>query len=242
MKHALSFLLLTSVGLLLTACVTPTPEEGPRPTQTPPQPPSPLSPPATPATQAARPPVSLDELRAAVAKELGLKSTDLTLLKSEEVQWPDSSLGCPQKGMHYLQVITPGWRVIFEDAAGKQYDVRAPETLRYHVICHNAADTGAAPPVDKKDFGSAKDAAVNALMAKLNVSREAISVVSVEAVEWRNSCLGCAAPGERCLMVITPGYRVQLESGGKSYSVHTNNSGSRAIVCGKPEVDATIKE
>ncbi len=26
--------------------------------------------------------------------------------------WPDTSLGCPQKGMMYAQVITPGFRVV----------------------------------------------------------------------------------------------------------------------------------
>jgi hypothetical protein len=76
---------------------------------------------------AARPVNTLDELRAVVAEELGLKPEDLTLVHSREVQWPDSSLGCPQEGMNYLQVITPGWRIIFADANGKRYDIRTPK-------------------------------------------------------------------------------------------------------------------
>jgi hypothetical protein len=28
----------------------------------------------------------------------------------EEVTWPDSSLGCPEPGMMYSQVLTPGYR------------------------------------------------------------------------------------------------------------------------------------
>ena len=30
----------------------------------------------------------------------------------EAVQWPDSSLGCPQPGMLYAQVVTPGYLIV----------------------------------------------------------------------------------------------------------------------------------
>ena len=30
----------------------------------------------------------------------------------EQIDWPDSSLGCPQPDMMYAQVITPGYRVV----------------------------------------------------------------------------------------------------------------------------------
>jgi hypothetical protein len=243
MKHKQLLGLLALVALLLAACVTQTPETG-SPlvlTSTLPQPKSPLSQPPTPAAPAGAPANPLDDLRARVAQDLGLKATDLTLVSSEEVQWRDSSLGCPREGMNYLQVITPGWRIIFADAAGKQYDIRAPEAMNHYILCPNEADAASMPPVDTASFGSAKEAAANALMEKLNVSRTAVSVVSIEAVRWRNSCLGCAIPDERCLLVVTPGYRIQLKSGGKSYTVHTDSAGSRAIVCENPDADGALK-
>ena len=37
----------------------------------------------------------------------------LELVSDEPVQWEDTSLGCPQAGMVYAQVITPGHRITF---------------------------------------------------------------------------------------------------------------------------------
>jgi len=33
---------------------------------------------------------------------------------AEEVTWRDSALGCPMKDMQYLQVLTPGFRIVLE--------------------------------------------------------------------------------------------------------------------------------
>jgi len=41
-------------------------------------------------------------------------SSDIRVLSVEVVDWPDASLGCPQPGMVYAQVITPGFRVLLE--------------------------------------------------------------------------------------------------------------------------------
>lgn len=45
------------------------------------------------------------------------------LLRLEAVEFRDASLGCPQPGMAYAQVITPGYRV-WLDANGRRFDVR----------------------------------------------------------------------------------------------------------------------
>ncbi len=63
------------------------------------------------------------------------------------------------------------------------------------------------------------------LVERLHVDPDTIKLVSVEAVEWRDGCLGVQTPGVMCTMVITPGYRVILEAGGKQYEYHTNASG-----------------
>ncbi len=63
------------------------------------------------------------------------------------------------------------------------------------------------------------------LVQRLHVDPDTIMLVSVEAVDWPNACLGIEAPGIMCAMVITPGYRVILEADGKQYEYHTNESG-----------------
>ena len=76
-----------------------------------------------------------------------------------------------------------------------------------------------------------KNAPVAALQAhadlvnRLQVDPDMIQLVSVEAVDWPDGCLGVQTPGVMCTMVITPGYRVVLEADGKQYEYHTSASG-----------------
>ncbi len=38
---------------------------------------------------------------------------DFILARSESVSWSDASLGCPQEGFAYAQVVTPGYKLVF---------------------------------------------------------------------------------------------------------------------------------
>lgn len=51
----------------------------------------------------------------------------IEVVSAESVQFRDSSLDCPKKGMMYLQVITPGHKVILR-LEGKTYDYRITGT------------------------------------------------------------------------------------------------------------------
>jgi hypothetical protein len=46
--------------------------------------------------------------RADLGERLGVPGDELELLEARHVTWADSSLGCPQPGMAYMQVLTPG--------------------------------------------------------------------------------------------------------------------------------------
>ncbi len=69
---------------------------------------------------------------------------------------------------------------------------------------------------------------LNDLAARLTIAASAITVASVEAVDWPNACLGIETPGIMCALVITPGYRVILEANGQQYEYHTNAGGDVA--------------
>jgi hypothetical protein len=56
---------------------------------------------------------------------------------------------------------------------------------------------------------------------------EEITVLSHEATQWSDSCLGLASPDEMCLQVITPGWRVILEVGSQQFEYHTDETGER---------------
>ncbi len=63
----------------------------------------------------------VEAARSALAGKLGIPALEITVISYEAVDWPDTSLGCPQPGMMYAQVITPGYRVVLE-AKGQRYE------------------------------------------------------------------------------------------------------------------------
>lgn len=64
-------------------------------------------------------------------------------------------------------------------------------------------------------------------------SAESVQVVSVEAVDWSDSSLGCPKAGMMYAQVITPGYKIVLESGGRTYEFHsTLNPEGPLVRCG----------
>jgi len=69
-----------------------------------------------------------------------------------------------------------------------------------------------------------------ALATGLDIAPGTIRVVSTERVDWPDAGLGCPQPGLAYAQVITPGYRLTLQSGDETYTVHTDLEG-RAVVC-----------
>jgi len=63
-----------------------------------------------------------EQAREALADWLGIPTEQIEVVEVEEVEWRDTSLGCPEPGMVYAQVITAGCRATLE-AAGKTYEV-----------------------------------------------------------------------------------------------------------------------
>lgn len=53
----------------------------------------------------------IEKAKEDLAQRLSISTTQISLVESMEVEWPDSSLGCSQQGMYYLQVITPGYLI-----------------------------------------------------------------------------------------------------------------------------------
>jgi hypothetical protein len=56
-----------------------------------------------------------------LSERLNIPIEDIKLVKEEAVDWPDTSLGYPEKGMSYAQVITPGFWIILK-AQDKLYE------------------------------------------------------------------------------------------------------------------------
>lgn len=53
----------------------------------------------------------VDMAKADLITRLGADKAQIEVLRAEYVTWPDSSLGCPQPGFQYLQVLSNGSRI-----------------------------------------------------------------------------------------------------------------------------------
>jgi hypothetical protein len=136
-----------AIGTLLASCVPVPPAPAataistPQPTAlTPGESTTPSAQPSPAVTQPVQPsssPAVVQAINAAVddlSTDTGILKSDIKLVSVEAVDWPDSSIGCPQPGMMYAQVITPGYRIVLE-AGGKTYE--------YHVA---SSGTGVCQP------------------------------------------------------------------------------------------------
>lgn len=87
-------------------------------------------------------------------------------------------------------------------------------------------------PAPQTDLTPAEQAAISRLSSTFNLPREEISIVSTEAVEWPDGCLGVQRPGMMCTQAIVPGYRIILQAGDEQYEFRTNESGSQVVQVG----------
>jgi hypothetical protein len=96
-----------------------------------------MTPTSTPAATEVEPPAKAKQAirlaREDLARRLGLAPEAIRLVSLEAVEWSDTSLGCPQPGMMYAQVITPGFRVVLE-AKRQKYPYHT-DASRFVVLC-----------------------------------------------------------------------------------------------------------
>jgi hypothetical protein len=241
------------------ADTTPSPSATPAPeTDTPPAPSTtptssaPEPPPATaPASETAAPETALPDLspeaeqvlvlaREDLAQRLGLAEEGIVVQSIEPVTWPDTSLGCPQPGMFYAQILTPGYLVILE-AGGEAYEYHTgtPEPV---VLCEKEST----PMEDSLMPGTVEPAGAvepglealiqqvkEDLALRLSVVAEQITVLEAKAVVWPDASLGCPQPGMRYLQVPQDGALILLGFEDTVYEYHSGG-GRDPFLCEQP--------
>lgn len=87
----------------------------------------------------------VDAARSDLAHRLGVSADAVTVLEAARVTWADASLGCPEQGMQYAQVLTPGYLIRLE-AGGQEYEYHAGQGTAL-VTCEDpAAPVPGTPP------------------------------------------------------------------------------------------------
>ncbi len=83
----------------------------------------------------------VDKAIADLAQRLAVSADEIVLLEATGVTWPDGSLGCPQEGMAYAQVLTPGYLIRLR-SGDQEFEYHASRGTEV-VYCENPM-----PPVE----------------------------------------------------------------------------------------------
>jgi hypothetical protein len=181
---------------------------------------------ATPAPPSAPSESALHAARLDLAQRLQLDPLEVRLRRLQHAGW-DGCLGVKVEGQACTTIFIGGFIAWFE-ASGREY--------RYHLgggrfvaasFAQGAIEDGApVPPEIRADFASIlADYAAWDLTLRIQAPRSAVVTTAIVPVDFPNLCLGFERPDTACAEVLTPGFIVLLEAGGKPYRYHVSASG-----------------
>ncbi len=79
-------------------------------------------------------PAVIGPITSFLEQQTGIAQAQLRLIEGEAVVWPDSSLGCPEPGLAYTQVVVPGYRLTFTDGS-RTYEVHTDDLGGQVILC-----------------------------------------------------------------------------------------------------------
>ncbi|MHB1293856.1 MAG: hypothetical protein ACYC4R_02565 [Anaerolineae bacterium] len=171
-----------------------------------------------------------------VALRMGVRASQVQVTRVEAIEFPDASLGIPEEGMVYAQVVTPGYAITLQVGG---------QTYVYHgagerVVQVDGAEPGVADDESVKTEETSTvqpilDAAAEGLVRKARadlaersgLAVNAVRVAKVEATEFRDASLGVPEEGMMYAQVITPGYTITLEAASETIVYHA--AGERVV-------------
>lgn len=161
-----------------------------------------------------------------LAEELDIPVSEVTVISVRPVEWPDSSIGCPQPGQAYLQVITPGHKIslrargqvhVMHEAGGKPF------------LCKTTKPVAELTPQRELAWADMAVEARADLAARLGVAPDDVRLVEAKRRQFEDAGLGCPSPGTTYAPGPVEGYVLVLRHGARSYSYHTDLV--RVIAC-----------
>jgi hypothetical protein len=66
-----------------------------------------------------------------------MSTDDIVVMQAVSVVWPDGSLGCPQSGMEYTQVLVDGFHILLQ-ANGTTHSYHGGGTTLEPFLCENS--------------------------------------------------------------------------------------------------------
>lgn len=178
-----------------------------------------------------------------LSHQLSVPEESIFVRSVEPVQWPDASLGCPQPGMMYAQVTTPGYLIALE-AVGTRYNYHTDRD-RIVILCakeRELAPVASAPAQAIEEVGvptsptipTPSSALLQKLVAeakgdlakRLDMPTDQIDLVELSPVVWPDGALGCPKPGVAYTQVQQEGLLIRLHAGKRIYPYHSGGGAS----------------
>jgi hypothetical protein len=162
----------------------------------------------------------------ALAAELGIPKDQVLVDTVRDVEWRDSSLGCPKPGVAYLDVVSSGHRVILR-VDGQVHVVH--ESRNRAFVCVQTKAMGGITPQRDLSFGPQMVAARRDLAGRLGISEREILFLSGEGKTWNDGSLGCPEPGVMYAQAQVRGWVLSFGHKQRVYTYHTDLN--RTIPC-----------
>jgi hypothetical protein len=182
---------------------------------------------------------ALEEFALRITSEhLSVPVGELEIVSLEPIDWRDSSLGCPQPGRDYMQVITPGHLALVRQASAI-YRVHMADGRGF--ICENDPKKLAAStprPMLTLSQNQLEALARTDLAHRLGVRSDEISIIGTESVVWPDATLGCGTDDELLKELSgsgpSKGFVIMLAHRSREYEYHADPR--RVIPC--PPIEA----
>jgi hypothetical protein len=155
----------------------------------------------------------------ALAGELDVEKDRIQIDTIRAVNWPDSSLGCPQPGRAYLQVVTPGHKVTLR-ADGRVHVVHEAKGRAF--VCEKTKPYAGVDPKGELVFSRQMLDARKDLASRLGVPENEIKFSSAQERTWDDAGLGCPEPGKNYPPGKVTGWVLALAHEKREFTYHTD--------------------
>lgn len=157
----------------------------------------------------------------ALASQLKIAESEITVVRAEPHTWPDSSMGCGKPGTLAMQVITEG-HVVMLAAQGRQYRVHVANGRA--LICDKPVlmRKELRRPANARGLDGAVLQAREDLAKRLGAQVSQVRLSRTQSHQWPNSGLDCPRAGETIVDAPVTGYRILLEYSSRTYTYHTD--------------------
>lgn len=162
-----------------------------------------------------------DAILRTASERTGLRTSQLRIVKSAQLT-TDGCLGLPRPGEACTRIAMQAWEVTIE--GGQQRLVYRSDMNGSRIRLNEAASTiGTSGNLPK----TVANTVLQLASQQLGVPASQLRVTQAEKQTWTDGCLGLPSPVERCMSVLTPGWRVVVQGRQQSQVYRTDETAER---------------